>query len=125
MSTTPNDVAQKRNTTVAADTIAGRRAGSVTVRSTWAGVAPRAAAASAGRGSSDSQAPPTTRITTEALKNTSPAMIATAEPSKPRKPSGPLSPISCRNATPTTTVGSTNGASSAARSTFPPSSRRR
>ena len=89
------------------------------------GVAPRAAAASAGRGSSDSQAPPTTRITTEALKNTSPAMIATAEPSKPRKPSGPLSPISCRNATPTTTVGSTNGASSAARSTFPPGSRRR
>ena len=125
MSTTPKAVAQNRKTTLAAETIAGRSAGSVTVRSTCAGVAPRAAAASAGRGSSDSQAPPTTRITTEALKNTSPAMIATGVPSMPRNPSGPLSPTSCRKATPTTTVGSTNGASSAARNTVPPTSRRR
>ena len=54
----PKAVAQKRNTTLAADTIAGRSAGSVTVRSTCVGVAPRAAAASAGRGSRPSQAPP-------------------------------------------------------------------
>ena len=121
----PKAVAQKRNTTVAADTIAGRNAGSVTVRSTCVGVAPKAAAASAGRGSRPSQAPPTTRITTAALKNTSPAMIAAGVPSRPRKPSGPLSPSSWRKATPTTTVGSTNGASMAARSTRPPRTRRR
>ena len=48
----------------------------MTSRSTCHGEAPSAAAASAGRGSSDSQAPPTTRITTDALKNTRPAMIA-------------------------------------------------
>ena len=40
-------------------------------------------------------------------------------PSKPRKPSGPASPISSRKATPTTTVGSTNGTSSSARSRPP------
>ena len=72
----PKAVAQKRKTTVAAETSAGRSAGRVTSRSTCHGEAPRAAAASAGRGSSDSQAPPTTRITTEALKNTRPATIA-------------------------------------------------
>ena len=42
-------------------------------------------------------------------------MIATGVPSRPRKPSGPPSPSSWRKATPTTTVGSTNGTSSAAR----------
>ena len=105
----PNAVAQNRKTTVAAETRAGRSAGRVTSRSTCHGPAPRAAAASAGRGSSDSQAPPTTRITTEALKKTSPATIAAGVPSRPRKPSGPVRPMSCSNATPTTTVGSTNG----------------
>ena len=78
VSTTPNAVAQNRNTTLAADTMAGRSAGSVTVRNTCAGEAPSAAAASAGRGSSDSQAAPTARITTETLKKTTPATIATA-----------------------------------------------
>ena len=41
----PNAVAQKRKTMVAAPTIAGRSAGSVTVRSTCHGEAPSAAAA--------------------------------------------------------------------------------
>ena len=112
MSTIPNAVAQNRNTTLAAETIAGRSAGRVTVRNTCHGVAPRVAAAWPGRGSSDSQAAPTTRITTATLKNTSPATMATAVSSRPRNPSGPAAPSSCRNATPTTTVGSTNGTSS-------------
>ena len=115
--TTPNAVAQNRKTTLAAETIVGRSAGSVTVRNTCAGEAPSAAAASPGRRSSVSQAAPTVRITTATLKNTRPARIATGVPSKPRNPSGPASPSSCRNATPTTTVGSTNGTSSAARTT--------
>ena len=89
----------------------------MTVRNTCAGVAPRAAAASPGRGSSDSQVAPTARITTATLKKVSPAMIATGVPSRPRKPSGPDSPTSSRKATPTTTVGSTNGTSSSARMT--------
>ena len=59
VSTTPNEVAQNRNTTLADDTIAGRSAGRVTVRNTWNGLAPSAAAASPGRGSSDAQAAPT------------------------------------------------------------------
>ena len=37
------------------------------------------------------------------------ATIATGVPSSPRRPSGPPSPSSWRKATPTTTVGSTNG----------------
>ena len=111
-------MAQKRNTTLAAPTSAGRRAGKVTVRNTWAGLAPSAAAASPGRGSSDSQAAPTARITTATLKKVRPAMIAAGVPSSPRKPSGPDSPTSSRNATPTTTVGSTNGTSSSARTTL-------
>ena len=40
VSTTPKAVAQNRNTTLAADTIVGRSAGKVTVRNTWAGLAP-------------------------------------------------------------------------------------
>ena len=118
MSTTPNDVAQNRNSTLAAETSAGRSDGKVTVRNTWAGVAPSAAAASPGLGSSDSQVVPTARITTATLKKVRPAMIATGVPSRPRKPSGPDSPTSSRNATPTTTVGSTNGTSSSARMTL-------
>ena len=46
-------------------------------------------------------------------------MIATGVPSRPRNPSGPPSPSSWRKATPTTTVGSTNGTSSAARTAAP------
>ena len=111
----PNDVAQNRNTTLAADTSAGRSAGSVTVRNTWRGLAPSAAAASAGRASRDSQLAPTARITTATLKKMRPATIATGVPSRPTKPSGPASPSSWRNATPTTTVGSTNGTRSNAR----------
>ena len=115
MSTIPNAVAQKRKTTDAAETIAGRSAGSVIVRRTRAGEAPSAAAASPGRGSSDSQAAPTARITTEALKKTSPRMIAVGVPSSPNPANSPASPMSSRKATPTTTVGSTNGTSSPAR----------
>ena len=85
------------------------------MRNTCAGVAPSVAAASPGLGSSDSQVVPTARITTATLKKVRPAMIATGVPSRPRKPSGPDSPTSSRNATPTTTVGSTNGTSSSAR----------
>ena len=118
----PNAVAQKRKTTLAAPTIAGRSAGSVTVRSTCHGDAPSAAAAWPGRGSSDSHATPTVRTTTATLKKTSPQMIATGVPSRPRKPSGPPSPSSWRKATPTTTVGSTNGTSSAARTAARPGS---
>ena len=118
----PKAVAQKRKTTLAAPTIAGRSAGSVTVRSTCQGEAPRAAAAWPGRGSSDSHATPTVRTTTATLKKTSPQTIATGVPSRPRKPSGPPSPSSWRNATPTTTVGSTNGTSSAARTAARPGS---
>ena len=118
----PNAVAQKRNTMLAAPTIAGRSAGRVTVRSTCHGDAPRAAAAWPGRGSRDSHATPTVRTTTATLKKTRPHTMATGVPSRPRKPSGPPSPISCRKATPTTTVGSTNGTSSAARTAARPGS---
>ncbi len=121
----PNAVAQKRNTTLAAETIAGRSAGRVTDRNTCHGVAPRVAAAWPGRGSRDSQAAPTTRITTATLKNTSPATMATAVWSRPRNPSGPASPSSCRKATPTTTVGSTNGTSRTARTARRPGRSRR
>ena len=114
-STTPKPVAQKRKTTAAAETTAGRSAGSVTVVSTWSGEAPSADAASAGRRSRVSQAVPTVRITTATLKKTKPIRIATGLPSRWRKPSGPDSATSSRIATPTTTVGSTNGTSSAAR----------
>ena len=105
---------------LAAPTIAGRRAGSVTVRSTCHGDAPSAAAACPGRGSSASQATPTVRTTTATLKKTSPQTMATGVPSRPSEPSGPPSPSSWRKATPTTTVGRTNGTSSAARTAARP-----
>ena len=69
-------MAQKRKTTLAAETIGPASAGSVTVRKTWPGEAPSAAAASPGRGSRLSQAVPTVRTTTARLKNASAAMIA-------------------------------------------------
>ena len=55
----------------------------MTVRSTCHGVAPSAAAASAGRTSRDSHAAPTERITTATLKKTRPATMATGVPSRP------------------------------------------
>ena len=126
----PNAVAQKRKTTLAEETTAGRSIGQVTVRKTWAGEAPSAAAASPGRASSPSQAAPTPRITTATLKKTRPMTIPTAVPSRSTRPpvratTGPDSPSSWRKATPTTTVGSTNGTSSAARTAPRPGQRSR
>ena len=72
-----------------------------------------------------SQKAPTVRTTTLMLKNTSAAMIATAVPSRPNRPSGPDGAISCRKATPTTTVGSTNGTTTSACSTPRPGKRSR
>ena len=94
VSTTPKDVAQNRKTTLAAETIPGTSAGRVTVRSTWAGLAPSAAAASSRRGSIASQKAPTVRTTTLTLKNTRAATIAAAVPSRPSAPSGPAGAIS-------------------------------
>ncbi len=88
----PKAVAQNRKTTLAEATIAGRRAGRVTVRSTCHGVAPSVAAACAGRGSRDSHDAPTARITTATLKNTRPATTAAAVWSRPRKPERPAVP---------------------------------
>ncbi|MNW68613.1 hypothetical protein D3C74_474200 [compost metagenome] len=64
-STTPNAVAQNRNTIDAADAMAGASDGSVTDRNARQGEAPRARAASSARGSRCSQSPPTVRTTTE------------------------------------------------------------
>ena len=112
----PNAVEQKRKTTVAAPTTAGSRAGSVTVRKTCNGLAPSAAAACSRRGSRLSQNDPTVRTTTETLKKTSAATIAAAVPSRCSPPSQPDGTTSWLNATPTTTVGSTNGTTTSARS---------
>ena len=116
----PNAVAQKRKTTLAAERMAGRSAGRVTVRSTWRGVAPRAAAACSRRGSRPSHQGPTVRTTTDTLKKTSAARIAVGVPSSPSPPSGPDDASSVRKATPTTTVGSTNGTVTSPRSSDRP-----
>ena len=79
------------------------------------GEAPRAAAACSCRGSIASQKVPTVRTTTAMLKNARARTIATAVPSIPRNASGPDSETNWRNATPTTTVGSTNGTITIAR----------
>jgi hypothetical protein len=121
----PNDVAQKRKTTLAAETIPGMSAGSVTVRSTCTGEAPSAAAACSRRGSSPSHIEPTVRTTTARLKNTIAATIAAGVPSRRSGPSGPDGASNVRNATPTTTVGITNGTSRNARSTPLPGNRSR
>ncbi|NKY06634.1 methionyl-tRNA formyltransferase [Cellulomonas hominis] len=63
-STVPNAVAQNRNTSDAADVMAGVSAGRVTVRNARAGEAPSDRAACSGRGSSRSHSPPTVRTTT-------------------------------------------------------------
>ncbi len=65
------------------------------------------------------------RTTTLMLKKTSAATIAAAVPSRPSPPSGPAGAISCRKATPTTTVGSTNGTTTSARSRSRPGKRNR
>ncbi len=85
------------------------------MRSTCAGEAPSAAAAWAGRPSSDSQEVPTARITTATLKKTRPLMIARGVPSQPRNASGPPGANRCRIAAPTTTVGNTKGTNRAPR----------
>jgi hypothetical protein len=110
-STVPNAVAQNRKTMDAAAAMLGARRRSVIVANTRTGPAPSTRAASSCRGSSDSQVTPTVRATTAMLKNTSAARIASTDPSNG------VSRSSVRNAMPTTTVGSTNGTSTAARST--------
>ena len=110
-STVPNAVEQNRKTMDAAAAILGARRRSVMVANTRAGPAPSTRAASSCRGSSDSHVTPTVRATTAMLKNTRAARIATTDPSNG------VSRSRVRNAIPTTTVGSTNGTSTAARST--------
>ena len=73
---TPNDVKQKRNVSAAAAESAGASCGSVTSRARRQGPAPSTAAASALRGSTVAQAPPTIRVTTATLKKTCAARIA-------------------------------------------------
>ena len=69
--------------------------------------------------------PPTVRTTTARLKKTMAAMIATGVPSSRNEPSRPDGASKVRNATPTTTVGSTNGITTNARRNRRPGSRRR
>ena len=120
----PKAVAQKRKTTVATDITTGASAGRVTVRSTCQGLAPSEAAACSRRGSSCDHHGPTARTTSERLKKTRAATIATGVPSSPREPSGPEGASSPRKATPTTTVGSTKGAVTRTRSARLPGNRR-
>src|SRR5690606_31391118 len=115
MSTTPKLVAQNRNTTAAAEDTAGNNAGRVTVENARQRDAPRDRAASSTRGSSCDHSPPTVRATTAMLKKA----LATTMLSTP--PSG----HSARNASPTTTVGSTNGTRTNVRTTVMPGSRTR
>src|SRR3954466_6252924 len=105
MRTTPKLVAQNRNTTAAADAIAGASAGSVTDRNARHGDAPSARAAAVVRGSSRAHSPATVRATTATLKKALASTIGSTPPSG----------HSARNASPTTTVGSTNGTITAAR----------
>src|SRR3954470_18277771 len=121
----PNDVAQNKKTTLAADTMPGISAGSVTVRNTCTGDAPSAAAASSRLRSRPSHSDPTVRTTTARLKNTIAATIAAGVPSSLSDPSGPDGARRVRNATPTTTVGITNGTSRNARSPRLPGRRSR
>ena len=121
----PNADAQNRNTSAALAAIAGASWGSVTVRNARHGEAPRVRAASVWRGSSAFHSAPTWRTTTDTLKKTMASTTAVVVWSSPVKPSGPPGASRARNATPTTTVGSTNGTSTRARSTARPGTRRR
>src|ERR1044072_5060489 len=103
MRTTPKLVAQNKNTPAAADPIAGASAGSVTDVNARAGEAPSDRAASVARRSSCDHSPATVRATTATLKKLSASTTANTPPSG----------SSVRNASPTTTVGSTNGPRSA------------
>jgi hypothetical protein len=123
--TTPKAVAQNRKTTDAADATAGASDGSVTVRNTLAGPAPRDAAACSVRGSSRSHSPPTVRTTTDTLKKTRATTIPASDSSSPRNPSTPAGANRVRNATPTTTVGSTNGTVTSPRARVRPGNDRR
>ena len=112
----PNAVAQKRKTTVAAETIAGRSAGSVTVRNTVRG---RGAEGGGRLGRARVERLPGAADDADHHRDVEEHQ---AEHDRDRRPVEPersraVRPrrSSCRKATPTTTVGSTNGTSSAAR----------
>lgn len=121
----PKAVAQKRKTTPAAATIAGRSAGSVMVVNTWRGLAPRLIAAWPRRGSRSAQNAPTLRTTTLMLKKTIAATIAPGLPSRPSPPKRPPSISRRRKAMPTTIVGITKGTNTTAWSRPCPGKRRR
>ena len=78
--------------------------------------APNVRAASSSRGSRLPHRPPTVRTTTATLKNAWAIRMSQMEPRR-STPSAPPGPSRARNATPTTTVGSTNGTISRAHST--------
>jgi hypothetical protein len=105
MSTTPNDVKVNRKTIESAAAIDGPRMGSVVRRNAVSGEAPSERAASTTPLSSLDQTPPTVRTTTATLKKTCAARIPQMLSDSP----------SATNADPTTTVGSTNGTVTSAR----------
>ncbi len=108
-------MAQNRNTTDAADPIAGSSAGRTTDRNARGRDAPSARAASSARRSVCAHSPPTVRATTATLKNALASTIGSTPPSG----------HSARKARPTTTVGSTNGTITAARTNPVPTTSQR
>ncbi len=100
----------------AAAAMAGRSRGSVTSRKARHRDAPNVRAASSSRGSRLPHSPPTVRTTTATLKKAWAIRINQMEPRR-STPSAPPGPSRARKATPTTTVGSTNGTISRAHST--------
>ena len=112
----PNEVNEKRKTIAAAAASAGASSGAVISRSRADGPAPSVAAASDTRGSRFAQYVPTIRTTTATLKNAWAIRIGT----HPRSmPSGRIA----RNASATTTVGSTNGTTTSAPTRLRPRNR--
>ena len=102
---------------------AGARAGRVTVSEGTRRGRPRGCGRPARRaGPGAPTDPPTVRATTAVLKNAWAARIAHTVPSRASPPSHPPGPSSTRKATPTTTVGSTNGTVTAIRSRVRPGS---
>ena len=118
MTTIPNEVKLKRNTTAPDAASAGVSSGSVTVRSRRHGPAPSVAATSHARSSSSDQNEPTIRTTTAMLKNTWASRIAHTVPSSPVG-------RTARSAVATTTVGSTNGTSTSASASRLPGNEKR
>jgi hypothetical protein len=116
MRTIPNDVNEKRNTIAAAAASAGASNGTVTSTIRCRGDAPSVAAASATRGSRFAQNVPTTRTTTATLKKA----CATRMGAHPRSRG---SGSTARNASATTTVGSTKGTTTSAVTTLRPRKR--